>query len=227
MAVATIIFVCTFAACGKDETNVYAENKDFDFVTDENGQKVLTDDGEFIVYATDEDGDRVTDINKVEQTMNQQFEPLENDGVVENYGYVLTLPENWKTDKTSPGKFINEKNNSTATIGVVKYFYDDYYTLNKDTYETLKKQLGEDAVTWEDNVEILPEAEKACRFTMKTEEGISVLVFFENNGNVYKILYNTIAVDTAVYECDIFCKALTFKAFQYYDDITAVSKEVE
>ncbi len=223
MAVATIIFVCTFAACGKDENNVYAENKDFDFVTDENGQKILSDDGEFIVYVTDEDGKRVTNSNNEEQTMFEQFVPIEDDGVVENYGYIFTLPEGWKTDTTDAGKFINKDKNAEASIGVVKYFYDDYYQLNKDTYDTLKKELGEDAVEWEEDVDILPEAEKTCRFIMKTEDGMSVLVFFENSGNVYKILYNTTSVDSGVYDCEIFCKAMTFKAFQYYDDITAVS----
>ncbi len=226
MAVATIVFVCTFVACGKDdEINVYANDKDFDFVTDANGQKVLSDNGEFIVYVTDEDGKRVTDINKEEQTMLQQFEPLENDGVVENYGYIFTLPEGWKTDKTDAGKFINKDKNAEASIGVVKYFYDDYYQLNKDTYETLKKELGEEFVEWEDNVDILPEAEKACRFTMKNDEAMSILVFFENSGNVYKILYTTTSIDSGVYDCEIFCKALTFKAFQYYDDITAASEK--
>ena len=225
MAVATIVFVCTFAACGKDENNVYADNKDFDFVTDENGQKVLSDDGEFIVYVTDEKGKRVTDSNKEEQTMFEQFVPLENDGVVENYGYIFTLPEGWKTDTTDAGKFINKDKNAEASIGVVKYFYDDYYQLNKDTYETLKKELGEDAVKWEEEVDILPEAEKACRFIMEKDGAMSILVFFENSGNVYKILYNTTSVDSGVYDCEIFCKAMTFKAFQYYDDITAADKD--
>lgn len=225
MAVATIVFVCTFAACGKDENNVYADNKDFDFVTDENGQKILSDDGEFVVYVTDEKGKRVTDSNKEEQTMFEQFVPLENDGVVENYGYIFTLPEGWKTDTTDAGKFINKDKNAEASIGVVKYFYDDYYQLNKDTYETLKKELGEDAVKWEEEVDILPEAEKACRFIMEKDGAMSILVFFENSGNVYKILYNTTSVDSGVYDCEIFCKAMTFKAFQYYDDITAADKD--
>ena len=225
MAVATIVFVCTFAACGKDEINVYADNKDFDFVTDENGQKVLSDDGEFIVYVTDEKCKRVTDSNKEEQTMFEQFVPLENDGVVENYGYIFTLPEGWKTDTADAGKFINKDKEAEASIGVVKYFYDDYYQLNKDTYETLKKELGEDAVKWEEEVDILPEAEKTCRFIMEKDGAMSILVFFENSGNVYKILYNTTSVDSGVYDCEIFCKAITFKAFQYYDDITAADKD--
>ena len=225
MAVATIVFVCTFAACGKDEINVYADNKDFDFVTDENGQKVLSDDGEFIVYVTDEKGKRVTDSNKEEQTMFEQFVPLENDGVVENYGYIFTLPEGWKTDTADAGKFINKDKEAEASIGVVKYFYDDYYQLNKDTYETLKKELGEDAVKWEEEVDILPEAEKTCRFIMEKDGAMSILVFFVNSGNVYKILYNTTSVDSGVYDCEIFCKAITFKAFQYYDDITAADKD--
>lgn len=225
MAVATIVFVCTFAACGKDEINVYADNKDFDFVTDENGQKVLSDDGEFIVYVTDEKGKRVTNSNKEEQTMFEQFVPLENDGVVENYGYIFTLPEGWKTDTADAGKFINKDKEAEASIGVVKYFYDDYYQLNKDTYETLKKELGEDAVKWEEEVDILPEAEKTCRFIMEKDGAMSILVFFENSGNVYKILYNTTSVDSGVYDCEIFCKAITFKAFQYYDDITAADKD--
>lgn len=224
MAVATIIFVCTFAACGKDdENNVYVDNKEYNFVTDENGDKVLSKDGELVVYATDDNGKYIKNSDGEYETLLQQFQPIEDDGVVEDYGYIFTLPEGWETDKTQVGSFVNKKNNGTATIDIVKYLYDDYYKLNLDTYEKLKKELGEDAVTWEEDVDILPEAEKACRFTMKAEDAISVLVFFENSGNIYKILYTTTNVDTAVYECDIFCKAITFKGFQYYNDITAVS----
>ena len=77
----------------------------------------------------------------------------------------------------------------------------------------------------QEEVDILPEAEKTCRFIMEKDGAMSILVFFENSGNVYKILYNTTSVDSGVYDCEIFCKAITFKAFQYYDDITAADKD--
>ena len=63
LLVATMLFICVFAACNKnknededDTTRLYGDATEYNFVTDEEGNRVLTPEGEFVVYVTDEDG---------------------------------------------------------------------------------------------------------------------------------------------------------------------------
>lgn len=224
LTIATILFVCIFASCQKEES-LYSNDKDFELVTDENGNKVLSEDGELLVYATDEDGKFVTDESGERVTLRQQFEPMENDGIVEDYGFKVFLPDGWKTDSSKINSFINKSKNETCEIAVVKYFYDDYYDKNKEFYDQLKE--NDIDVNWEDEVKLGSAFKNACRFTMKTDESFSVLYIFENSGNVYKVLFtgSDIGFDDFLVDTVDFCKAMDFKGFTYYNDITAVSDE--
>lgn len=224
LTVATVLFVCIFASCKKEES-LYSSDKDFDLVTDENGKKVLSEDGELLVYVTDEDGKYVTEESGEKVTLRQQFEPMENDGIVEDYGFKVFLPDGWKTDSTKVNYFVNKAKNEVCEISVVKYLYDDYYDLNKDVYERFKD--SETEVTWEENVKLGKAFKNVCRFTMKTEESTAVLYFFENSGNVYKVLFSGEEVNFEEFLVDTvdFCKAMDFKGFTYYNDVTAVSEK--
>lgn len=224
LTIATILFVCIFASCQKEES-LYSNDKDFELVTDENGNKVLSEDGELLVYATDEGGEFVTDESGERVTLRQQFEPMENDGIVEDYGFKVFLPDGWKTDSSKINSFINKSKNETCEIAVVKYFYDDYYDKNKEFYDQLKE--NDIDVNWEDGVKLGSAFKNACRFTMKTDESFSVLYIFENSGNVYKVLFtgSDIGFDDFLVDTVDFCKAMDFKGFTYYNDITAVSDE--
>ena len=46
--------------------------------------------------------------------------------------------------------------------------------------------------------------------------------FFENSGNVYKLLFASTDVENAVAKSEEMCKAMSFKPFTYYNDITAM-----
>ncbi|MEE1503756.1 MAG: hypothetical protein UGF89_05895 [Acutalibacteraceae bacterium] len=223
LATITILFVCVFAACEKKES-LYSSNDDFDFVTDVNGEKVLGKDGELLVYATDEKGKYVTDEAGEKLTQGQQFEPIKNGDVVEDYGFKIKLPEGWDVDESKVNAFVNKGKNEACEITVVKYFYDDYYKVNKDMFEQL--QSKEIDVTWEENIDLGKKYKSACRFTMKNEGNMSILYFFENSGNVYKVLFSGENVDEKAFIVDSveMCKAMSFKNFTYYNDITAVSE---
>lgn len=224
LATVTILFVCVFAACEKKES-LYSSNKDFDLVTDVNGEKVLGQDGELLVYVTDEKGKYVTDESGEKVTQGKQFEPIKNGNLVEDYGFKITLPEGWDVDESKVNAFVNKAEKEACEITVVKYFYDDYYDSNKDMFEQL--QENGITVTWEDGIDLGKAYEGACRFTMKTDDGMSVLYFFENSGNVYKVLFTGEDVEEKAFIVDTvaFCKAMSFKSFTYYNDITAVSQE--
>lgn len=213
---ATILFVFAFAACGKDEENIYIDNKEYKFVTDENGEKVLAEDGRLLVYETDKHGKIVKDENGEPVTIIKQFQPIQNGNVVEDFGFKLALPEGWKST-AEYNKFIEPDKGYSCDVSVVKYYYDDYYTSNKDVYDVLVENKMD--ATWEEDIDFSEDYEGVCRMVLKTEDGTSVMYFFENADNVYKLLF-TGTGDTLVADTEEFCKAMDFKPFAYYDDIT-------
>lgn len=214
IAVVTIVFVSVFAACTKnEEEGIYIDKNDLDLVTDENGEKVLGEDGELIVFATDEDGDRIEKENGEYETLAQQFQPIEDDGVIEDYGFKFTIPDGWKTTNDF-GKFENTKKTQIAEIDIINTTFKEYYKQNKDFYEKLKAEGIE--VTWEDDVKLGEGFNNACRFTMKSDEGIAVMYFFENTDNIYKVLFNAEDASTAIDDSEALCKQIEFKPYTYY-----------
>ncbi|MBO5065545.1 MAG: hypothetical protein J6D06_05455 [Clostridia bacterium] len=221
LIVLTMLFMTVFAACNSDneEERVYVEKDEYDFVTDENGERVLNKDGEFLVYETDDKGKRVKDDNGEYITLAQPFEPIEDGNVIENYGYKFNLPEGWKTTN-QPGEFVNEKTQQSIEVDVLKYTYPDYYNKNIEMYQQLKSQGYN--VKWEDSVDLGADFTNAARFTLQTEEGVSIMYFFVNSGNLYKLLFNAVDPATAVADSEALCKVIDFKPFTYYDDITSI-----
>lgn len=232
MIAVTLLFVGVFAACKKnpeeekeaEATRVYADNTEYNFVTDENGEKLLNEDGEFFVYSTDESGEVVTNENGEPATMVQQFVPVKEGNKVEYYGYTITLPEGWDTH-TEANKFVNEKDNqqfSVKPVPITEYpDYDSYYAKQKETYEQLVDQEGIE-VTWEEDIDFAKGCKNVVRFTMtiKSEEGsgTNVMYFFENNGNLYKLLFESINSENPVADCDEICSAIKFKPYQYFSE---------
>lgn len=219
MMALTILFVCIFAACNKDkdEDRAYIENDEYEFVTDENGSRVYNEDGEFLVYATDEDGKQVTKENGEKETLAQPFQPVDDKGTYEEYGYKITLPEGWKsTDKT--GTFANKEKEQQFEITVVNKTYDDYYKFNKDTYKTLDGQEGI-KLTWKDDVKLSDECKGTVRFTMEKDDTIVVMYFFENSGNTYKFLFSSKDKETAIDDSIVIAKAVSYKPYQYYPEL--------
>ena len=217
LAVATILFVCIFASCEKDDENIYIDDKEYEFVTDENGEKVLAEDGRLLVYETDEHGKIVKDENGEPVTYAKQFQPIQNDNVVEDFGYKLALPDGWKST-AEYNVFINPDKGYECKLTIVQYLYDDYYQMSTSVNEILIRD-GYD-LTWEEELDFPEEYKGICRKTLKIENDITVMYFFENADNVYKLLF-TGTGDSLIADTEEFCKAMDFKPFAYYEDITA------
>ncbi len=229
MLALTTVFVCVFAACNKDkddderDTRPYIENDEYEFVTDENGEKVLNEDGEFVVYATEENGKIVTDENGENVTRNQLFQAFQNDDTFEDYGYKIKLPEGWEPT-TQQGCFENAEKNQKVDISIVNKSYSDYLIDNYNVYSSLNEMIenkDEDvkdikSVKWEEDIDFSEEAEGAVRFTLVTAEGTTVMYFFENSNNLYKILFHSPDSATAVEDSLLICKSMSYKPYQYY-----------
>ncbi len=221
----TVVFMCVFAACNDNTYENPASGEKYELVTDENGNKVLDENGELLVYETNENGKKVTNESGEYVTRVQGFiGQIEEGGVVEDYAYKLELPKGWKAEEGSTGKFVNKQKSQQCSIDIVEYTYEDYYDFNKDMFNQL---VGSDDVTkikWEDNVTDIRDANKACRFVLQTKDGIAVLYFFENSGNVYKVLFNSETIENAEADAIAFCKAIEFKPYTYFPDVTSKAK---
>ena len=80
--VAVIALSVVFTSCNKDVYVNPSTDSEYILVTDENGKKVLSEDGELIVYVTDVDGKKVKDDNGEYVTEIQGFVgQLEENGV--------------------------------------------------------------------------------------------------------------------------------------------------
>ncbi len=233
LLVATMLFVCIFAACNKnkneeedDTTRIYGDATEYNFVTDEDGNRVYTPDGEFLVYVTDEDGKVVTNSAGEAVSQAQQFVPIFEDNKAEYYGYSITLPEGWTVDSSKSGSFINEKKNQRVSITAVDESYDDYYKSNIDTYKKFSG-LSEATVTWEEDYDLGEDCDKVVRFTFKTADGMNVMYFFVNNNNLYKILFEASDPSTAVADSEAICAAVSYKPYQYFETDVTNSSVIE
>ena len=226
MVAITLLFVGVFAACNNNDddsyepSKLYLEGDEYPFLTDKSGNKTLDENGEFIVFQTDKDGDYVHNDKGDRVTNVQPFEPLSEGNVIMEYGYEITLPEKWTIDENKLGAFKNTETGDVLSIVVHDKSYQDVYESNFDTYEKLLA-YEELTVTWEENVEDLGDAcEGVVRFTMKNAEGMNGLYFFRNAGNIYKVLFESQNPKTAVADSVAICNAIVYKPFDYYPPVT-------
>lgn len=221
LTVATILFVCVFAACEKNEKEeLYADADKYEFVTDENGDRVLSEDGRFVVYATDEKGEYVTDENGENVTGVRQFEPILDGGVLEEFGFKLKIPNGW--DFKEKGNVLENRKGHTVTFFIDQLTYEEYYERADLLYgEAIKNGQG----SIEENVSKVKGVEKDFRLILNTPTISYITVILLNTGNAYNFTMSTPAGEATVEELDEFLSGLTFKPYTYYPELTAESTE--
>lgn len=218
ITIATILFVFAFAACDKKDS----DSDDSLYVTDENGERVLADDGRFLVYETNADGEIVTDESGENVTEAQMFEPTLEDGVLEDYGFRLKIPEGWKVSKDENNVFV--KKDKTVEIRLVKKTYDDYIEYANKIYSILADE-ADVKYTIEENANLVKGAEKVFRLIATFNGNDYITTVFLNNGNLYNVTLNTPEGEIDVADADAFLSNIEFKPYTYYPELTAESTE--
>lgn len=217
ITIATVLFVCCFAACDNNAD----DKKDSLYVTDENGERVLGENGEFLVYETNAEGEIVTDESGEGVTEVQMFEPVLENGVLEDYGFKLTIPEGWKQSKEE--KNIFENKDKTVEIRLVENVYDDYIKKIRTFYDALDEKGIKSTIT--EDVSYVNEAEKAFRLTVTMEGESYITTVFLNNGNLYNVTLKAPEGEAEIADAEAFLNAFEFKPYTYYPELTAESTE--
>ncbi len=221
------IMCCTiiFTACNKDRYTNPVTGEEYILVTDENGNKVLSEDGELLVYATDEDGKKLKDdegnyVTQVHGFIGQ----IENNGVIEDYAYYLTLPDGWKSvDKQ--GNFENKSKGYELSVDIQEETFNDCYTKSKAVYDITVElsEKGEDAAAYWDEYEYDNIDTKAYMLSFKTGDFASVTMFFGSNNNLYILRIEgdaTLNFEEVKAEMLKIFDGFKFKPYTYYEGLT-------
>ncbi len=227
LMVAVIAFSVVFTACNKDVYVDPSTDKEYILVTDENGKKVLSEDGELIVYVTDENGKKVKDDNGEYLTEIQGFVgQIEENGVVEDYAYYLTLPDGWKT-VNDRGDFENINRGVNLEISILKKTYDEYYNSAKMIYDELnseeyqKEQEVKPELLWAEK-EIEGIETKAGFFGVKNDDVLVVVMFFSQDNNMYEIRWQSqkeLDLEKAQQGVIEIFNSIEFKPYTYYPEL--------
>lgn len=224
--VAIIAMSVIFTACNKDVYTDPSSGEEYILVTDENGEKVLNEDGELLVYVTDEDGKKVKDAEGNYETEVHGFVgQLENNGVVEDYAYYFTLPDGWKT-VNDRGEFENKSKKSTYTVQIVEQTFADCVKKIDRVYKVLTEQSnteGEISSIIRNNYKNEVVGDTIHTIGIKYTDKVTVTLVFANGENTYQIEFETtrdISVEEAETEAIDMIKGFEFKPYAYYEDLT-------
>jgi hypothetical protein len=221
------IMCCTliFTACNKDKYTDPSTGGEFVLVTDENGNKVLSEDGELVVYATDEDGQKIKDddgnfVTEIHGFVGQ----IESDGVIEDYAYYFTLPKGWKPINDR-GEFENKSDKATLHIEILEMTFSDAKRKINRVYDVLNEQSVEGSIKnlIKNEYDNLKVGSKIYTLGVETEEDVSLTIVFQNNKNSYQFTYKTTS-DISVEDAEkkvisIINDFIKFKPYTYYPDL--------
>lgn len=231
LAALTVLFLCCFGACNKGTYKNPATDQKYQLVTDENGDKILSDSGELLVYVTDENGKAVTNANGEPETAEQGFIGQLVDGnVVEDFGYIVTLPSGWKFAESGDAstKFTNASRQAELEISVKDNMtYDGYYEYSLNA----KKLLEKEGITVALDEYDVPNADaKGTLMTMRItgEDGKEMTVcdaFFVNSENLYDIRMTLPSTDSAEALFTEFLSAISYKPYRYFEEVTTTADD--
>ena len=225
LMVAVIALSVVFTACNKDVYVDPSTNKEHILVTDENGKRVLSEDGELIVHVTDVDGKKVKDDNGEYVTEIQGFVgQIEENGVVEDYAYYFTLPSGWKT-VNDRGEFENKSAKSNLKIQILEDTIEETVDKIEKVYNSLNEQQGKT----EEEFKVLKNVYdnnivngKINVVTLQHNGETRVTMAFQNSGNTYQFDFSTtrdITLEDAEKETIEFLNSIEFKPFTYFPEL--------
>lgn len=199
-----LMLVTLFAACGKKVIIQGKNGQEYVAMTDEEGNTVLNQSGEIVVYVTDDRGKYVTDANGERQTNAVTFPNMISDGKkLETVDFILQVPEGWKADETGLIEKIGSEDESVyANIEVVclgelaedqdfDSFVNNQIMILEQLAVTMRESGAE--VNYVNNEsQVLGERASVVTMVAQSEE-IGVITYkmmhFVKGNEVFKVLY--------------------------------------
>lgn len=208
-----LLLVTLFAACGKKVIIQGKNGQEYVAMTDEEGNTVLNQSGEIVVYVTDDRGKYVTDANGERQTNAVTFPDVAiGKDKIETADYVLAIPNGWTAGEAGliekatedAAVFANAEVNCLGKLPEGKNF-DLFIAEQIATLEGLiaaMRESGAEVNYVKNESQVLGERASVITMVAQSEE-IGVVTYkmmhFVKDGKVFKVLYrgNDQTTDTA------------------------------
>ena len=224
--VSVLLLSVVFTACNKDEYVNPVSGEEYILVTDENGKKVLSEDGELLVYVTNENGSKVKDDDGEYLTEIHGFiGQIEQDGVVEDYAYYFTIPDGYKSINDR-GEFENKNKDVVLEIKIKEDTFNDYYIISRRFYDELiannDVETANYEVDWQES-DYSGLSSKLYIISLKTEQSLDQTMFFMQNDNLYVISLSNksgMSIEDGKKELLNVFESIEFKPYTYYEDLS-------
>ncbi len=227
----TVIIILTFAGCNNGH-KIYVDpvGSTYYAVTDEKGNTVLNNEGNIVVYQTDDNGDIITDTSGVYQTVANYFpEQIIKGDFVQTPTYTLTLPGGWSAQEDDFGKYTKKSADASVEISIIENFTLEKYQEYTETFIKMLKEktTGEESISYkQDTFHYTAANTEAIRYTLVREGGsndsTTIMLVFKNHGNLYKILFEAPTANLEKANFTEFYSAIKYKNYQYYEVTTTV-----
>ncbi len=208
--VATIVVVAI-----RNDREIYVDQDGIEhwLVTDENGNTTLDDNGNMVVYATDLDGEILTDVDGKPEYRYVKFPDSvinEKDNIVETPFYKLSMPKEWEV--TEDGVFHLKDNENVTVKGTliqkISGTIEEYMIEEKENFALFTKEMKEKYPNFESVQGYITLTMKDIKFgvveyKMKNDKGVEYYIrnyLYIMNGNLYIISYEC---DDYSYNADI------------------------
>lgn len=236
LALATMLLVLSFSACGKKKENIITApgGKEYEAVTDENGKQII--DGDDIrVYKTDENGEYVTDAEGNKETVLIEYPKQivnDKDKIYETKDIRFTIQDNAWLLATDGVFIMKDKEGSVKAmvkdidsvgenfIGIKAYVDKEINNdINLQLFEELDKQ-GYTVEIHQEDVELTSKMIQgiAVEYQVKDPEGkmfhYAYNIYFLYNARIFRAEYsclNGAFYDETVNPYTLFNTGLTFK----------------
>lgn len=224
--VSVLLLSVVFTACNKDEYVNPVSGEEYILVTDENGKKVLSEDGELLVYVTNENGSKVKDDDGEYLTEIHGFiGQIEQDGVVEDYAYYFTIPDGYKS-VNDRGEFENKNKDVVLEIKIKEDTFNDYYIISRRFYDELiannDVETANCEVDWQES-DYSGLSSKLYIISLKFEQSLDQTMFFMQNDNLYVISLSNksgMSIEDGKKELLNVFESIEFKPYTYYEDLS-------
>lgn len=225
-AATVVVFALAFAACGGDPFYTDPAGNTMIALTDENGNTVLNQGGDIVVYQTDTNGDIATDNSGVPMTLASRFpERLVEGKFVQTPTYTLTMPSGWSAVEDKYNAYRKKSEDALITVEILEgYTLDEYMEYMEGVIEVLLTQSDdgeENKYEGKDTYEYVTAKVTAHRFTLiQTDKKGNIYkwtaVIFEKNGNLYKFIFEAPIKSFDKANFPEFLSAINYKNYKYY-----------
>ena len=158
--------------------------------------------------------------------------PLVNpEDIINHYDmseYEISLSADWYCNKNT-NTFTNQEKKQTIIVSRKVCEFENYYQLQKDSYNNALKEYGEENVTWNEKLGFtyMDGVSEECFYTVKNSKGLTVKRFYIYDNNVFLVEVTDESENPDLNECISLSNSVSMVGKSIYGGSARASKKQE